>query len=226
MTPQSDSTSLYRRHRPGSFDEVVGQQHVVRTLRNAVEQGKVNHAYLFVGSRGTGKTSMAKILARLAQLRAGGPTVTPCGVCESCRTIAGGTSIDVIEMDAASNRSVDDIRDLRERVAYAPAGGRWKVYIIDEAHMLTKEAWNAFLKTLEEPPPNTVFVLATTEAHKVMATIADRCQRFDFQRPSLEQISEVLDRVSAAEGITARGRRRGDDRPLRLGQLPRRPRHP
>ena len=116
-------------------------------------------------------------------------------------TIAAGTSIDVIEMDAASNRSVDDVRDLRERVAYAPAGGRWKVYILDEAHMLTKEAWNAFLKTLEEPPPNTVFVLATTESHKVMATIADRCQRFDFQRPSLEQISEVLDRVAAAEGI-------------------------
>jgi DNA polymerase-3 subunit gamma/tau len=199
----TDSISLYRRHRPGSFDEVVGQQHVVRTLRNAVEQGKVHHAYLFVGSRGTGKTSMAKILARSLNCERGGPTVTPCGECESCLTIAGGTSIDVIEMDAASNRSVDDVRDLRERVAYAPTGGRWKVYILDEAHMLTKEAWNAFLKTLEEPPPNTVFVLATTEAHKVMATIADRCQRFDFQRPSLEQISEVLTRVSAAEGIEA-----------------------
>jgi DNA polymerase-3 subunit gamma/tau len=199
----SDSISLYRRHRPGSFDEVVGQQHVVRTLRNAVEQGKVHHAYLFVGSRGTGKTSMAKILARSLNCERGGPTVNPCGECESCLTIASGTSIDVIEMDAASNRSVDDVRDLRERVAYAPAGGRWKVYILDEAHMLTKEAWNAFLKTLEEPPPNTVFVLATTEAHKVMATIADRCQRFDFQRPSLEQISEVLQRVSAAEGIEA-----------------------
>jgi DNA polymerase III subunit gamma/tau len=199
----SDSISLYRRHRPGSFDEVVGQQHVVRTLRNAVEQGKVHHAYLFVGSRGTGKTSMAKILARSLNCERGGPTVTPCGECESCTTIAAGTSIDVIEMDAASNRSVDDVRDLRERVAYAPTGGRWKVYILDEAHMLTKEAWNAFLKTLEEPPPNTVFVLATTEAHKVMATIADRCQRFDFQRPSLEQISEVLTRVAAAEGIEA-----------------------
>ncbi|MFL5901947.1 MAG: DNA polymerase III subunit gamma/tau [Solirubrobacterales bacterium] len=199
----TDSISLYRRHRPGSFDEVVGQQHVVRTLRNAVEQGKVHHAYLFVGSRGTGKTSMAKILARSLNCERGGPTITPCGECESCTTIAGGTSIDVIEMDAASNRSVDDVRDLRERVAYAPTGGRWKVYILDEAHMLTKEAWNAFLKTLEEPPPNTVFVLATTEAHKVMATIADRCQRFDFQRPSLEQISEVLTRVSAAEGIEA-----------------------
>jgi DNA polymerase-3 subunit gamma/tau len=197
----SESTSLYRRHRPGSFDEVVGQTHVVRTLRNAVEGGKVHHAYLFVGSRGTGKTSMAKILARSLNCERGGPTVTPCGECESCVTIAAGTSVDVIEMDAASNRSVDDVRDLRERVAYAPAGGRWKVYILDEAHMLTKEAWNAFLKTLEEPPPNTVFVLATTEAHKVMATIADRCQRFDFQRPSLEQISEVLNRVAAAESI-------------------------
>jgi DNA polymerase-3 subunit gamma/tau len=197
----SESTSLYRRHRPGSFEEVVGQAHVVRTLRNAVEQGKVHHAYLFVGSRGTGKTSMAKILARSLNCERGGPTVNPCGECESCVTIAAGTSIDVIEMDAASNRSVDDVRDLRERVAYAPAGGHWKVYILDEAHMLTKEAWNAFLKTLEEPPPNTVFVLATTESHKVMATIADRCQRFDFQRPSLEQISEVLNRVAAAESI-------------------------
>jgi DNA polymerase III subunit gamma/tau len=198
----TESTSLYRRHRPGSFDEVVGQTHVVRTLRNAVEQNKVNHAYLFVGSRGTGKTSMAKILARSLNCERGGPTVTPCGECESCVTIAAGTSMDVMEMDAASNRSVDDVRDLRERVAYAPSGGHWKVYILDEAHMLTKEAWNAFLKTLEEPPPRTVFVLATTESHKVMATIADRCQRFDFQRPSLEQISEVLNRVAASESIT------------------------
>jgi DNA polymerase III subunit gamma/tau len=196
----AESASLYRRHRPQSFSEVVGQQHIVRTLSNAVEKGRVHHAYLFVGSRGTGKTSMAKILARSLNC-VNGPTLTPCGECESCQTIAAGTSLDVIEMDAASNRSVDDIRELRERVGFAPAAGRWKVYILDEAHMLTKEAWNAFLKTLEEPPPNTAFVLATTEPQKVMATIVDRCQRFDFQRPSLEQIAEVVKRVAAAESI-------------------------
>src|SRR4051812_15786352 len=143
---------------------------------------------------------MAKILARSLNC-VHGPTLTPCGECEPCQTIAAGTSLDVIEMDAASNRSVDDIRDLRDRVGYAPASGHWKIYILDEAHMLTREAWNAFLKTLEEPPPNTAFILATTEPQKVMATIVDRCQRFDFQRPSLEQIAEVVKRVAAAESI-------------------------
>jgi DNA polymerase III subunit gamma/tau len=192
--------SLYRSHRPRTFDDVVGQDAVVRTLRHAVERDKVHHAYLFVGSRGTGKTSMAKILACCLNCERG-PTVTPCGQCDSCRAIAGATSLDVIEMDAASNNSVDDIRELRESVVFAPVSGRHKVYILDEAHMLSQAAWNAFLKTLEEPPPGTVFVLATTEAAKVPATVVDRCHRFDFQRPTVEQIASVVMRAAAAESI-------------------------
>ena len=196
----STGPSLYRRHRPRTFADVVGQEHVVRTLQNAVEQGKVHHAYLFVGSRGTGKTSMAKILAACLNCSQG-PTTSPCGTCDSCVAIANATSLDVIEMDAASNNSVDDIRDLRERVAYAPVSGRHKVYILDEAHMLSPQAWNAFLKTLEEPPPRTIFVLATTEAQKVLPTVVDRCHRFDFGRPTVEQVTKVLERVATAEGI-------------------------
>jgi DNA polymerase-3 subunit gamma/tau len=196
----SSGPSLYRRHRPRTFADVVGQEHVVRTLSNAIEHGKVHHAYLFVGSRGTGKTSMAKILAACLNC-VNGPTIEPCGVCESCVSIANATSLDVIEMDAASNNSVDDIRDLREAVAYAPVSGRSKVYILDEAHMLSTAAWNAFLKTLEEPPPNTVFVLATTEAAKVLPTVVDRCHRFDFTRPTVEQLAAVVRRVAETESI-------------------------
>jgi DNA polymerase-3 subunit gamma/tau len=199
----STGPSLYRRHRPRTFADVVGQEHVVRTLRNAVEQGNVHHAYLFVGSRGTGKTSMAKILAACLNCDSTShpPTTSPCGVCDSCVAIANATSLDVIEMDAASNNSVDDIRELREKVAYAPVSGRHKVYILDEAHMLSPQAWNAFLKTLEEPPPRTIFVLATTEAQKVLPTVVDRCHRFDFGRPTVEQVATVLERVAQTEDI-------------------------
>ncbi len=172
----------------------------MRTLSNAISRGQVHHAYLFVGSRGTGKTSTAKILAACLNCERG-PTIEPCGVCDSCVSIATATSLDVIEMDAASNNSVDDIRDLREKVAYAPVSGRHKVYILDEAHMLSPQAWNAFLKTLEEPPPKTIFVLATTEAQKVLPTVVDRCHRFDFGRPTVEQVASVVGAVAAKEQI-------------------------
>jgi DNA polymerase-3 subunit gamma/tau len=196
----STGPSLYRRHRPRTFSDFVGQEQVVRTLSNAITRGKVHHAYLFVGSRGTGKTSTAKTFAACLNCERG-PTADPCGVCDSCVSIANATSLDVIEMDAASNNSVDDIRDLRERVAYAPVSGRHKVYILDEAHMLSPQAWNAFLKTLEEPPPRTIFVLATTEAQKILPTVVDRCHRFDFGRPTVDQVAKVVGRVATHEQI-------------------------
>ncbi|MHB9111036.1 MAG: DNA polymerase III subunit gamma/tau [Thermoleophilia bacterium] len=192
--------SLYRKYRPSSFDQVMGQEHVTRTLVNAIDSGKISHAYLFAGSRGTGKTSTAKLLAKALDC-VDGPTSTPCGKCDSCLSISAGTSLDVIEMDAASNRGIDDIRDIRDKVAFATVEGKYKVYILDEAHMLTKEASNAFLKVLEEPPGHVIFVLCTTEAHKVLPTIQSRCQRFEFRRPDAVMVLEVLKHIAAAEEI-------------------------
>ena len=192
--------SLYRKWRPRTFDAVAGQEPVVRTLSRAVETDRVAHAYLFSGPRGTGKTSTAKVLA-MGLNCVKGPTPEPDGTFESCRAIVKNSSMDVLEMDAASNRGIDEIRDLRDRVNLAPTQGRMKVYIIDEVHMLTPEAFNALLKMLEEPPEHVVFVLATTEKHKVLPTIISRCQSFDFRRPGVSLLSEKLREISEAEGI-------------------------
>jgi DNA polymerase-3 subunit gamma/tau len=193
-------STLYRKWRPRRFSGVVGQEPVVRTLSRAIETGRVAHAYLFSGPRGTGKTSTAKVLA-MGLNCVQGPTPEPEGTCESCRAIINNSSLDVVEMDAASNRGIDEIRDLRDRVNLAPVAGRMKVYIIDEVHMLTPEAFNALLKMLEEPPEHVVFVLATTEKHKVLPTIISRCQSFDFKRPGVETLAKKLAEIAKAEGI-------------------------
>ena len=194
--------ALYRQWRPQDFDALVGQKAVKTTLKNALASGKIAHAYLFSGPRGTGKTSMARILAKALNCEQG-PTAEPCGKCGNCQRIVQGTSLDVIEIDAASNTSVDNIRDLREQVAFTPAESRYKVYIIDEVHMLSTGAFNALLKTLEEPPAHAVFILATTDPQKVPATIQSRCQRFEFRRVTVDEIAEHLAMVAAGSGIEA-----------------------
>jgi len=194
------SEVFYRKWRPQTLSEVLGQEPVTQTLRHAVEGGKIAHAYLFCGPRGTGKTSTARILAKAANCpnQAGGE---PCNACDMCRSITEGRSLDVIEIDAASNRGIDEIRSLREKANYAPSLARYKVYIIDEVHMLTEAACNALLKTLEEPPPHVIFVLATTEAHKMIATIVSRCQRFNFHRLRQTEITDKLKLICKKEGI-------------------------
>ncbi|MGH9325709.1 MAG: DNA polymerase III subunit gamma/tau [Terriglobia bacterium] len=193
---------IARKYRPQVFDEVAGQRLVSETLKNAIRANRVAHAYIFSGARGVGKTTMARILAKALNC-AQGPTITPCGTCDSCREIATGSSVDVLEIDAASNRGIDEIRELREHVRYLPSRDRFKVFIIDEVHMLTTEAFNALLKTLEEPPERTLFILATTEAHKLPATIQSRCQHFAFRLLEYPEILRRLKEICGFEGVTA-----------------------
>jgi DNA polymerase III subunit gamma/tau len=191
---------LARKWRPQVFDDVVGQSHITRTLQNAIESGRLAHAFLFSGPRGVGKTTTARILAKALNCSQG-PTPNPCGKCDSCVETAAGTSVDVVEIDGASNRGIEHIRELREAVKYAPVGGKYKVYVIDEVHMLTNEAFNALLKTLEEPPPHVIFIFATTEPQKIPATIHSRCQRYGFKRVALHEIIGRLRTIAGAEGI-------------------------
>ena len=192
--------ALYRKYRPQTFDDVVGQEPVVRTLRNAIANDQLRQAYLFAGPRGTGKTSMARILAKGVNC-AQGPTTTPDNTCHACVAISSGTSLDVVEMDAASQRGIDDIREIRERVVLQPVEGRYKVYILDEAHQLTDAAWNALLKLIEEPPPHLLFIFCTTDLQKVIPTVRSRCQTFSFARPRFEDLVKVLRRVADGESF-------------------------
>ena len=192
---------LYRKYRPQTLETLVGQEHIKKTLTSAIELGKISHAYLFTGPRGTGKTSTARILAKSLNCQ-NGPTISPCGECASCKDIANSVPIDVIEIDAASNRKVEDAQNILEKVQYVPVNGKFKIYIIDEVHMLTNHAFNALLKTLEEPPENVIFILATTEVHKVLDTIKSRCQRFDFRRITTDDIVKHLRFIADSENIS------------------------
>lgn len=195
-------TALYRKFRPDNFDDVKGQDHIVTTLTNQIKANRIGHAYLFCGTRGTGKTTVAKILAKAVNCQ-NPVNGSPCNECEMCRAIQAGTSMNVIEIDAASNNGVDNIREIREEVTYRPTEGNYKVYIIDEVHMLSTGAFNALLKTLEEPPSYVIFILATTEAHKIPITILSRCQRYDFHRITIDTIAARLTELLEAEGVEA-----------------------
>ena len=198
--------ALYRKYRPSTFADVVGQEHIERTLKNAIEQDKVSHAYLFCGPRGTGKTTTARILAK-ALMCEKGPTIEPDGTCEECQAIAQGTHPDVYELDAASRTGVENVREeIISRVSYAPTRGTWKVYIIDEVHMLSPGAFNALLKTLEEPPSYVIFILATTEVHKIPITILSRCQRYDFKRISIDTITDRMKELMDTEQVQVEDR--------------------
>ena len=193
-------TALYRKFRPDNFKDVKGQDHIVTTLKNQIQADRIGHAYLFCGTRGTGKTSIAKLFAKTVNCE--NPVDgSPCGVCASCKSIAAGASMNVIEIDAASNNGVDNIREIVDEVSYSPAEGKYKVYIIDEVHMLSIGAFNALLKTLEEPPSYVIFILATTEVHKIPITILSRCQRYDFKRISIETITARMQELMDAEGV-------------------------
>ena len=198
-------TALYRKWRPASFEDVKGQDHIVKTLKNQVESGRIGHAYLFCGTRGTGKTSIAKIFARAVNCEHP-KDGSPCNECETCKRIKEGASLNVVEIDAASNNGVENIREIREQVQYPPTEGKYRVYIIDEVHMLSIGAFNALLKTLEEPPSYVIFILATTEVHKIPITILSRCQRYDFKRISLDTIAGRLKELTEAEHIEAEER--------------------
>ncbi|HLP43219.1 MAG TPA: DNA polymerase III subunit gamma/tau, partial [Fibrobacteria bacterium] len=192
--------AMARKWRPRNFEEMVGQDHIAQTIRNAIAGKRISHAYLFTGTRGVGKTTSARILAKALNCKQG-PTATPCDACENCKAVNAGSSMDVLEIDGASNNGVDNIRELREEVKYAPMHGTYKIYVIDEVHMLSKPAFNALLKTLEEPPPHVVFIFATTEVNKVPPTILSRVQRFDFKRISESRIRERLEYICSQEGI-------------------------